>query len=68
MKGPQAALGYIVIDVCPAFDGRLYSFPVLLFSQIGVTVALLTTVVGVISINETWQHEWDIIPISLQVS
>ncbi|XP_057694557.1 glycerophosphodiester phosphodiesterase domain-containing protein 5 isoform X2 [Corythoichthys intestinalis] len=36
--------------------------------KIGVTVALLTTVVGVISINQTWQHEWDIIPISLQAT
>uniref|UniRef100_A0A3Q2XZE0 Glycerophosphodiester phosphodiesterase domain containing 5 n=2 Tax=Hippocampus comes TaxID=109280 RepID=A0A3Q2XZE0_HIPCM len=36
--------------------------------KIGVTAALLTTVVGVISINETWQHEWDIIPISLQAT
>lgn len=36
--------------------------------QIGVTVALLTTIVGVISVNQTWDQEWDIIPISLQVS
>nr|XP_057935484.1 glycerophosphodiester phosphodiesterase domain-containing protein 5 isoform X2 [Doryrhamphus excisus] len=36
--------------------------------KIGVTAALLTTVVGVISINQTWQHEWDIIPISLQAT
>ncbi|XP_077468030.1 glycerophosphodiester phosphodiesterase domain-containing protein 5 isoform X2 [Stigmatopora argus] len=36
--------------------------------KIGVTVALLTTVVGVISINQTWHHEWDIIPISLQAT
>ncbi|XP_051934433.1 glycerophosphodiester phosphodiesterase domain-containing protein 5 isoform X2 [Hippocampus zosterae] len=36
--------------------------------KIGVTAALLTTLVGVISINETWRHEWDIIPISLQAT
>ncbi|XP_077396345.1 glycerophosphodiester phosphodiesterase domain-containing protein 5 isoform X1 [Festucalex cinctus] len=36
--------------------------------KIGVTAALLTTVVGVISINQTWRHEWDIIPISLQAT
>ncbi|XP_061828724.1 glycerophosphodiester phosphodiesterase domain-containing protein 5 isoform X1 [Nerophis lumbriciformis] len=36
--------------------------------KIGVTAALLTTVVGVISISQTWQHEWDIIPISLQAT
>lgn len=37
-------------------------------TQIGVTAALLTTIVGVIYINETWRQEWDVIPISLQVS
>lgn len=36
--------------------------------QIGVTIALLTTIIGVISVNQTWAHEWDILPISLQVS
>ncbi|CAK6967349.1 glycerophosphodiester phosphodiesterase domain-containing protein 5 [Scomber scombrus] len=36
--------------------------------KIGVTVALLTTVVGVISINQTWGQEWDVIPISLQAT
>ncbi|XP_062241200.1 glycerophosphodiester phosphodiesterase domain-containing protein 5 isoform X2 [Platichthys flesus] len=36
--------------------------------KVGVTVALLTTVVGVISINQTWGQEWDIIPISLQAT
>lgn len=35
--------------------------------QIGVVAALLTTVVGVISVNQTWEQEWDIVPISLQV-
>lgn len=37
-------------------------------TQIGVTAALLTTIVGVISVNQTWGQEWDVIPISLQVS
>lgn len=37
-------------------------------TQIGVTVALLTTIIGVISVNQTWAQEWDVIPISLQVS
>uniref|UniRef100_A0A673BNK5 Glycerophosphodiester phosphodiesterase domain containing 5b n=1 Tax=Sphaeramia orbicularis TaxID=375764 RepID=A0A673BNK5_9TELE len=36
--------------------------------KIGVTAALLTTIVGVISVNETWGQEWDIIPISLQAT
>nr|XP_046246302.1 glycerophosphodiester phosphodiesterase domain-containing protein 5 [Scatophagus argus] len=36
--------------------------------KIGVTAALLTTVVGVISINQTWGQEWDVIPISLQAT
>lgn len=39
-----------------------------LSTQIGVTVALLTTIAGVISVNQTWGQEWDVIPISLQVS
>lgn len=37
-------------------------------TQIGVTAALLTTIIGVISVNQTWAQEWDVIPISLQVS
>ncbi|XP_010755438.3 glycerophosphodiester phosphodiesterase domain-containing protein 5 isoform X2 [Larimichthys crocea] len=36
--------------------------------KIGVTAALLTTIVGVIYINETWRQEWDVIPISLQAT
>uniref|UniRef100_A0A3B4Z9W6 Glycerophosphodiester phosphodiesterase domain-containing protein 5-like n=1 Tax=Stegastes partitus TaxID=144197 RepID=A0A3B4Z9W6_9TELE len=36
--------------------------------KIGVTTALLTTLVGVISVNQTWGQEWDIIPISLQAT
>uniref|UniRef100_A0A8C4E9A6 Glycerophosphodiester phosphodiesterase domain containing 5b n=1 Tax=Dicentrarchus labrax TaxID=13489 RepID=A0A8C4E9A6_DICLA len=36
--------------------------------KIGVTAALLTTIVGVISINQTWGQEWDVIPISLQAT
>ncbi|XP_053279126.1 glycerophosphodiester phosphodiesterase domain-containing protein 5 isoform X2 [Pleuronectes platessa] len=36
--------------------------------KVGVTVALLTTAAGVISINQTWGQEWDIIPISLQAT
>ncbi|XP_059186996.1 glycerophosphodiester phosphodiesterase domain-containing protein 5 isoform X2 [Centropristis striata] len=36
--------------------------------KIGVTAALLTTVVGVISVNQTWGQEWDVIPISLQAT
>lgn len=44
------------------------SFSFSLSLQIGVTAALLTTVIGVISVNQTWGQEWDVIPISLQVS
>ncbi|KAK2846972.1 hypothetical protein Q5P01_009971 [Channa striata] len=36
--------------------------------KIGVTAALLTTVAGVISVNQTWGQEWDIVPISLQAT
>ncbi|XP_072248982.1 glycerophosphodiester phosphodiesterase domain-containing protein 5 isoform X4 [Leuresthes tenuis] len=36
--------------------------------KIGVTAALLTTIVGVISINKTWGQEWDVVPISLQAT
>ncbi|CAN9511551.1 unnamed protein product [Ophioblennius macclurei] len=36
--------------------------------KIGVIAALLTTVVGVISVNQTWGQEWDVIPISLQAT
>ncbi|CAK6967347.1 glycerophosphodiester phosphodiesterase domain-containing protein 5 [Scomber scombrus] len=43
-------------------------FTYIAFLMIGVTVALLTTVVGVISINQTWGQEWDVIPISLQAT
>ncbi|XP_068441078.1 glycerophosphodiester phosphodiesterase domain-containing protein 5 isoform X1 [Clinocottus analis] len=36
--------------------------------KIGVTAALLTTTIGVISVNQTWGQEWDVIPISLQAT
>uniref|UniRef100_A0A3B4G3J5 Glycerophosphodiester phosphodiesterase domain-containing protein 5-like n=1 Tax=Pundamilia nyererei TaxID=303518 RepID=A0A3B4G3J5_9CICH len=36
--------------------------------HIGVTAALLTTIIGVISVNQTWAQEWDVIPISLQAT
>ncbi|XP_030601009.1 glycerophosphodiester phosphodiesterase domain-containing protein 5 isoform X1 [Archocentrus centrarchus] len=36
--------------------------------KIGVTAALLTTIVGVISVNQTWVQEWDVVPISLQAT
>ncbi|XP_036392238.1 glycerophosphodiester phosphodiesterase domain-containing protein 5 isoform X2 [Megalops cyprinoides] len=36
--------------------------------KIGVTAALLTTLIGVISVNQTWGGEWDIVPISLQAT
>ncbi|XP_022616963.1 glycerophosphodiester phosphodiesterase domain-containing protein 5-like isoform X1 [Seriola dumerili] len=36
--------------------------------KIGVTAALLTTIIGVISVNQTWGQEWDVIPISLQAT
>ncbi|XP_070684706.1 glycerophosphodiester phosphodiesterase domain-containing protein 5 isoform X2 [Pempheris klunzingeri] len=36
--------------------------------KIGVTAALLTTIVGVISVNQTWGQEWDVIPVSLQAT
>nr|XP_023656865.1 glycerophosphodiester phosphodiesterase domain-containing protein 5-like isoform X2 [Paramormyrops kingsleyae] len=36
--------------------------------KIGVTAALLGTVVGMISVSQTWGEEWDIIAISLQAT
>ncbi|KAM4627175.1 glycerophosphodiester phosphodiesterase domain-containing protein 5 isoform 1-T2 [Polymixia lowei] len=36
--------------------------------KIGVTAALLTTIIGVITVNQTWGEEWDVIPISLQAT
>uniref|UniRef100_G3NSU3 Glycerophosphodiester phosphodiesterase domain containing 5b n=1 Tax=Gasterosteus aculeatus aculeatus TaxID=481459 RepID=G3NSU3_GASAC len=36
--------------------------------KIGVTAALLTTTAGVISVNQTWGQEWDVVPISLQAT
>lgn len=36
--------------------------------KLGVSAALLTTVVFVISVNQTWSYEWDIVPISLQAT
>ncbi|XP_029301565.1 LOW QUALITY PROTEIN: glycerophosphodiester phosphodiesterase domain-containing protein 5 [Cottoperca gobio] len=36
--------------------------------KIGVSAALLTTIVGVISVNQAWGQEWDVIPISLQAT
>ncbi|XP_029964081.1 glycerophosphodiester phosphodiesterase domain-containing protein 5 isoform X2 [Salarias fasciatus] len=36
--------------------------------KIGVIAALLTTIVGVISVSQTWGQEWDVIPISLQAT
>ncbi|XP_028320457.1 glycerophosphodiester phosphodiesterase domain-containing protein 5 isoform X2 [Gouania willdenowi] len=36
--------------------------------KIGVFAALLTTIAGVISVNQTWRQEWDVIPISLQAT
>lgn len=36
--------------------------------KIGVIAALLTTIIGVISVNETWGQEWDVVPISLQAT
>uniref|UniRef100_A0A1A7YYQ4 Glycerophosphodiester phosphodiesterase domain containing 5 n=2 Tax=Iconisemion striatum TaxID=60296 RepID=A0A1A7YYQ4_9TELE len=36
--------------------------------KIGVTAALLTTIVGIISVNQTWGQEWDVVPVSLQAT
>ncbi|XP_013875385.1 glycerophosphodiester phosphodiesterase domain-containing protein 5 [Austrofundulus limnaeus] len=36
--------------------------------KIGVTAALLTTIAGVISVNQTWRQEWDVVPISFQAT
>ncbi|XP_056612539.1 glycerophosphodiester phosphodiesterase domain-containing protein 5 isoform X2 [Triplophysa dalaica] len=36
--------------------------------KIGVTVALLSTIIGVISVTQMWGEEWDVIWISLQAT
>uniref|UniRef100_A0AAY4D612 GP-PDE domain-containing protein n=1 Tax=Denticeps clupeoides TaxID=299321 RepID=A0AAY4D612_9TELE len=36
--------------------------------KIGVTAALLTTIVGVISVSQMWGEEWDVIRMSLQAT
>ncbi|KAG5836794.1 hypothetical protein ANANG_G00232390 [Anguilla anguilla] len=36
--------------------------------KIGVTAALLTTITGLVSTNQIWGEEWDIVPISLQAT
>nr|XP_055052746.1 glycerophosphodiester phosphodiesterase domain-containing protein 5 isoform X1 [Misgurnus anguillicaudatus] len=36
--------------------------------KIGVTVALLTTTIGVISVTQMWGEEWDVVWISLQAT
>ncbi|XP_068601230.1 glycerophosphodiester phosphodiesterase domain-containing protein 5 [Brachionichthys hirsutus] len=36
--------------------------------KIGVTAALLATIAGVISVNQTWGQEWDVVPVSLQAT
>ncbi|KAL2096447.1 hypothetical protein ACEWY4_008595 [Coilia grayii] len=36
--------------------------------KIGVTAALLTTIIGVISVTQMWGEEWDIVMISLQAT
>ncbi|KAJ7990635.1 hypothetical protein DPEC_G00302440 [Dallia pectoralis] len=35
---------------------------------VGVSVALLTTAIGFISVNQTWEEEWAVIPVSLQAT
>uniref|UniRef100_A0A3Q3VZ36 GP-PDE domain-containing protein n=1 Tax=Mola mola TaxID=94237 RepID=A0A3Q3VZ36_MOLML len=56
----------MVLELCHIALGQQLNLHWL--HKIGVTVALLTTIVGVISVNETWRQEWDVIPISLQAT
>lgn len=35
--------------------------------QIGVSATLLTTISGVITVDDIWRDEWDILFVSLQV-
>ncbi|RXN07534.1 glycerophosphodiester phosphodiesterase domain-containing 5-like isoform X2 [Labeo rohita] len=37
-------------------------------TKIGVTAALLTTIIGVISVTQMWGEEWDVVWISLQAT
>ncbi|TNN73203.1 Glycerophosphodiester phosphodiesterase domain-containing protein 5 [Liparis tanakae] len=52
----------------PILAATAAGFTYIAFLMIGVTAALLTTTVGVISVNQTWGQEWDVIPISLQAT
>lgn len=56
----------IVLALCHVALGQQLNLHWL--HKIGVTVALLTTIIGVISVNQTWAQEWDVIPISLQAT
>lgn len=46
---------------------KLTSFLLFLCGQIGVLATLLTTVSGVVSVDDIWSSEWDILLVSLQV-
>ncbi|XP_053728495.1 glycerophosphodiester phosphodiesterase domain-containing protein 5 isoform X2 [Synchiropus splendidus] len=65
-----AGLTYItflmVLAVCHVALGQQLNLHWL--HKIGVTAALLTTIVGVISVNQTWGREWDVLPVSLQAT
>lgn len=56
----------IVLALCHVALGQQLNLHWL--HKIGVTAALLTTIIGVISVNQTWAQEWDVIPISLQAT
>lgn len=56
----------VVLAICHIALGQQLNLHWL--HKIGVTIALLTTIIGVISVSQTWAHEWDILPISLQAT
>lgn len=56
----------IVLALCHVALGQQLNLHWL--HKIGVTAALLTTIIGVISVNQTWAQEWNVIPISLQAT
>ncbi|KAF7652164.1 hypothetical protein LDENG_00100290 [Lucifuga dentata] len=56
----------VILALCHVAAGQQLNLHWL--HKIGVTAALLTTIIAVISVNQTWWKEWDVIPISLQAT
>ncbi|KAG7281417.1 hypothetical protein CRUP_029866 [Coryphaenoides rupestris] len=62
----SVSLARFVLALCHVAVGQQLNLHWL--HKIGVSAALLTTVVAVISVNQVWGEEWDVVPISLQAT